>query len=185
MPNWWILIFPEITSFKNAMKIPKKCHRKIEKNSRLHEKTSLSGPWRPIQGVLEWILSTFKWVRISKFYKSKMETKKLSDFYFICVSCFSQKIVNYIFPYFPLKYRLCDVSIVEYLLRQNRMSMSWKPSYKIFQFSNTRIFIFQIFKMYVYNPQNISYVAWPNNSHLFDYKCNFSSYNLFGIFQNC
>ena len=34
----WVCIFPEITSFKNAMKIPKTCHRKIEKSSRLHEK---------------------------------------------------------------------------------------------------------------------------------------------------
>ena len=50
--------------------------------------------------------------------------KETLRFLFICVSCFSHKIVNYIFPYFPLKYRLCDVSIVEYLLRQNRMSMS-------------------------------------------------------------
>ena len=129
------------------------------------KKTSLSGPWRPIQGVLEWILSTFKWVKISKFYKSKMETKKLSDFYFIRVSCFSQKIANYIFPYFPLKYRLRDASIVEYLLRQNWMSMSWKPSYKIFQFSNTRILIFRFLKC-MYTTRKIYHMLHDQIIHI-------------------
>ena len=39
-----ILVFSKIICFKNVMKIPGKYQKKIEKSSRLHEKTSLSGP---------------------------------------------------------------------------------------------------------------------------------------------
>ena len=91
---WEYSFFLKITSFKNAMKIPGKCHKKIKKkSSRLHEKTSLSGPWRSIQGVLDQIIFIFRWMKISKFPKNKQETKKLSDLYLIWVSWFSQKII--------------------------------------------------------------------------------------------
>ena len=91
---WEYSFFLKITSFKNAMKIPGKCHKKIKKkSSRLHEKTSLSGPWRSIQGVLDQIIFIFRWMKISKFPKNKRETKKLSDLYLIWVSWFSQKII--------------------------------------------------------------------------------------------
>ena len=50
--------------------------------------------------------------------------KETLRFLFYLCKLFFSKIANYIFPYFPLKYRLRDASTVEYLLRQNWMSMS-------------------------------------------------------------
>ena len=104
-----ILVFSKIICFKNVMKIPKKYQKKIEKSSRLHEKTSLSGPWQRIQGILEQIISTFRWVKISKFSRYKMETKKLSKclcYFRILISSKKHQKVSNAFIFFTFRWSM-------------------------------------------------------------------------------
>ena len=102
----WLCRFSQkIICFKAVMKIPKKCHKKIEKSSRLHEKTSLSGPWQRIQGVLEWFISTFIWQRSRDFAKTKWKQKNFQIFFDTFVFSFHQNVSNsFVFLHFPLKY---------------------------------------------------------------------------------
>ena len=80
-----------------------------KKSSRLHEKTSLSGPWQRIQGILEQIISTFRWVKISKFSRYKMETKKLSKclcYFRILISSKKHQKVSNAFIFFTFRWSM-------------------------------------------------------------------------------